>query len=88
MNRKKNYKDLDKWRKVVRAQRKRYYSKTQNARNSWKPWTPEDIRLVIEHSMPDSELAILIGRSIGAIQQRRMIEKKAKFKENIENTAN
>lgn len=76
MNRKEKYKDLNKWRKTIIAQRRRYYGKTQGARNSWKPWTKEEIRLVMEHKMTDSELAKLIGRSIGAIQQKRLVQRK------------
>ena len=79
MNRKGKYKDLVKWKRTVIEQRRRYYGKTQNARNSRKAWTKEEISLVMEHQMNDSKLAALIGRSIGAIQQKRFEEKKKRY---------
>lgn len=74
----KGYKDIDKWRKANNAQRKRYYQKSQNAKNSKKPWTQRDIDLVMEHKMLDSELSKLIGRSVLAIQRMRCKQKKRK----------
>jgi len=71
MLKKQNYKDLNKWRKSKNRQRKRYYRKTQNAENSQSVWTKEDEDLVMAHSMSDTELSGLIGRSVGAIQKRR-----------------
>ena len=76
MNRKDKYSDLEKWKKTIILQRRRYYAKTQNAKNSGKSWSEEEIRLIMEHKMTDSKLAVLIGRSIGAIQQKRLTEKK------------
>ena len=76
MLRKENYKDLNKWRDSKNRQRKRYYKKTQNAVNGQEIWTKEDEALVMAHSMSDTELAGLIGRSVGAIQKRRHLIKK------------
>lgn len=72
--RKQNYKDLNKWRKSKNRQRKRYYRKTQNAKNSGRPWTKEEIKIVMEHDMTDTEISNLIGRSVAAIQNRRCVE--------------
>lgn len=76
MLRKENYKDLDKWRSSKNRQRKRYYKKTQNANNSGRRWSSEEIKIVLEHKMSDSEISKLIGRSVGAIQSRRFLEKR------------
>ena len=76
MLKKQNYKDLSKWRNSKNRQRKRYYQKTQNAGNSQEIWTKEDEELVLAHSMSDTELSSLIGRSVGAIQKRRHLIKK------------
>ncbi|MCD7847957.1 MAG: hypothetical protein LUG49_08045 [Oscillospiraceae bacterium] len=59
------------------ASKKRYYAKTANL-YSRHPWTPEEEKLVLEHSIPDSELSQKIGRSIKGIQEkRRRLKKKA-----------
>lgn len=76
MNRKRKYKDLLKWKRTVKEQRHRYYRKTQNAKNSHRAWTKEEIDLIMRHEMTDSKLAVIIGRSLGAIQQKRCVEKK------------
>ena len=57
----------EKWREGVR----RYYRKSQDAPNRKERWSKEDIKLVMEHKMPDSELSKLIGRSVQAIQVQR-----------------
>ncbi len=53
---------------------KRYYAKTANI---YRPrrWTPEDTRLVMEHSIPDSELSKKLERSLKSIQEKRRREK-------------
>ncbi|MCD8097252.1 MAG: hypothetical protein LUE31_04275 [Lachnospiraceae bacterium] len=58
-----------------RANRKRYYAKTANLYPRH-PWTQEEVRLVVEHKMPDSALSEKIHRSVKSIQQKRMLEKK------------
>ena len=73
---KQNYKDLNKWRQSKNRQRKRYYKKTQNAKNSGRPWSLEEIKIVMEHDMTDTEISKLIGRSVAAIQGKRCIEKR------------
>jgi len=64
---------MDKYRKTRNRQRKRYYSKTQNAINSGKPWTEEDDAVVLKHEVSDTEISQLLHRSVGSIQSRRYI---------------
>lgn len=71
VNRKHQYKDLDKWRAAKNRQRAKYYHKTQNAPNSKSRYTDEEIEMILNHSIPDIELSRKIGRSVQAIQQKR-----------------
>ncbi|MCD7847918.1 MAG: hypothetical protein LUG49_07850 [Oscillospiraceae bacterium] len=59
-----------------RACRKRYYAKTSYL-YSRHPWTEEECRLVLEHSIPDSELSEKLGRSLKGIQEKRRRLKKS-----------
>lgn len=77
MLRKSNYRDLDKWRKTKREQKKRYYEKTRNGRNHRQRWAMREINMVMEHKITDTELATLIGRSVGSIQIMRSKQKKS-----------
>lgn len=70
MNRKKEYKDMDKFRETKKLQSRRYRAKN-GAGKYRRDWTLHEINLVIEHSKPDSELAKEIKRSVGAIQKMR-----------------
>ncbi|MBQ2937904.1 MAG: hypothetical protein IJE05_03370 [Clostridia bacterium] len=78
-NRKENYKDMEKWRKALNAQKKRYYSKTAIYKPS--TWTLEHDRLILEHNATDAELSKIIKHSVNAIQKRRCRLKKM-LKEN------
>ncbi|MCD8119076.1 MAG: hypothetical protein LUE29_06310 [Lachnospiraceae bacterium] len=49
---------------------KRYYAKTANIYPA-RPWTEEEIQMVMEHSIPDSELSEKLGRSMKSIQEKR-----------------
>ncbi len=66
---KKNYKDNDRFIETRNRQRKRYYRKT--ATFCKVEWTAEQEKLVLEHSMTDTELSAIIGHSVQAIQIRR-----------------
>ena len=68
-NRKKYYADMEKFRKTRKAQRKKYYDKTA----IYKPsnWTLEQDKMVLEHTITDTELSAKIGHSVRAIQNRR-----------------
>ena len=71
MNRKSEYKDLEKYIETRRKQKRRYLYK--NGCNAYepKPWTKEEDVLVLEHNVADSVLSKQIERSLGAIQARR-----------------
>lgn len=69
MNRKDKYVDKNLWKKTVQEQKRRYYGKT--AFMPKKSWNPEDELRVLEHKIPDSELSVLIGHSVGSIQTKR-----------------
>lgn len=69
--RKRDYADIDKWRNTVTTYNRKYYQSTSYARNSYKKWTQEEDRIVLEHTIPDREISKLLGRSMKAIIQRR-----------------
>lgn len=71
----KGYKDRMKWFNTKKEQQRRYYRKFTYAPNHHIVWSEDDKKLVLEHSIPDSQLAKKIGRSVGAIQQMRYILK-------------
>ena len=80
-NRKNLYNDMERFRETRNVQRKRYYSKT--AGYPPRPWTLEEDKVVLEHSITDTALSQIISRSVGAIQKRRCRLKKSS--ENSEN---
>ena len=62
--------------KIWRSQKKKYYEQTlQNAVNNKKPYTQEEIDMILEHKLSDRELSVLLGRSMKAIQKKRYQEK-------------
>lgn len=76
MNRKAKYRDIDKWRNTCYKQRRKYYSKTANAENSGQRWTVEEIDMVLQHNITDTEISEIIGRSVQSIQVMRSKLKK------------
>lgn len=56
MNRKEDYRDMEKYHKACQRQHRRYYSKTSFLYPSH-PWTAEEDALVIKHEITDSELS-------------------------------
>lgn len=78
-NRKNGYRDMEKFKKTRNAQKQRYYNQTA----IYKPsrWTCEQDTMVLEHTIPDSELSSIIKHSVRAIQHRRCRLKKAKKEE-------
>ncbi|MCD8107377.1 MAG: hypothetical protein LUE20_05375 [Oscillospiraceae bacterium] len=70
----------ERYRRQKRMSHKRYYGKTANLypRHAW---TEEEERLVMEHSIPDSELSEKIGRSLKGIQEKRRRLKNAEAKD-------
>ena len=78
MNRKKDYKNLDKHHKTCRRQKQKYYRKTQLYEK--RLWSCEEDKIVSDHNMTDTEISYAIGRSVCAIQVRRSrLKRKAEF---------
>lgn len=71
MLRRKDYKDEEKFKKTRYAQRKRFYAKTANSVNCKKHYTNDEIQMIINHSMTDSELSVVLGRSVNSIRKVR-----------------
>ena len=71
MLRRSNYKDMEKYRKTRNAQKRRYYHKTAFSENSKKHYRADELSMILEHKYTDSELSILLGRSVGSIQTKR-----------------
>lgn len=76
MNRKSDYKDIDRFRKTRNAQKRRYYGRTTNSENSRQAWTLQDLQRVMEHDVSDMQLSAEIGRSVAAIQVMRHRQKR------------
>lgn len=57
-------------RERKRLEHKRYYGKTSFLYPR-RRWSPEEDKLVLAHTMPDSELSIKIRRFLKAICNRR-----------------
>ena len=62
MNRKSLYRNIDKWRETCHRQRLKYYGKTSFAKNYRKPWTDEEIEMVMLHKASDHAISKEIGR--------------------------
>ena len=73
-NMKKSYSDMEKYRKIRNAQRKRYYRKT--AKYERRVWTKEEDNRVLAHVISDTKLSEEIMRSVASIQMRRSRLKK------------
>ena len=67
----KDYADIEKMKAYRYRSRKRFYEKTQYARNTKQRWTVADLSKVLKREQTDSELSKEIGRSVQAIQTRR-----------------
>ncbi len=62
-------------KKLKHAANRRYYGKTEHLYIK-RRWRPEEVAMVMEHSIPDSELSEKIMRSVKAIQEKRRLERK------------
>jgi hypothetical protein len=62
------------WRRMRSGQKRRYYRQSQNNdRRKGRRWTPtEDARITAESRPSDRRLSKSLGRSMQAIQQRRV----------------
>lgn len=71
----KGYESNKKWRQANpdkrREQVRRRQSKTSFALNGGKQWTEAEEKLVLEHDIPDFQLATKLGRSEHSIQIKR-----------------
>lgn len=68
----KYYADSEKARAYRNRQRKRNYDKCPgDPRVSKSPWTDDEVKLVLDHTMTDREISKKIGRSVTAIQMKR-----------------
>lgn len=64
--------------------KKEYYAKSAYAENHMDQWTEAEINMVLEHSIPDRDLAEKIGRSVAAIHSKRSLLKKEAKHENTD----
>ena len=72
-----SYKSTKKWRKKHphqwQATKRRYYNQFEAAANNkHQRWTVNDVALVIQKKESDRTIAKLIGRSVKAIQIKRL----------------
>ena len=51
--------------------KRNYHMSTKYATNNKRPWTKEEEKMILEHSITDRQLAQKLGRSVQAIQVRR-----------------
>lgn len=77
------YERNKRWRKnrsvVWNSSKRRYHRKSRlTAFNARQSWTVKDCNQVLSSNYMDSQLAILIGRSVKAIQLQRIKLKKRK----------
>lgn len=72
MKTKSTYADMEKFAEYKRRYQRGY--RNRNGANMYgrRRWTSDEDRMVMEMSMPDSELGRLIQRSVGAIEHRRI----------------
>ena len=62
------YADDDKFKSYRNAQKRKRNERTiLSASNRNKGWTKEEIAMVMEHKIPDTELAKQLGRTLSAI---------------------
>lgn len=72
----KTYKDMDKYNDYVNRNRKANYQKGNFSDGTARPYTLDEMELILEHSMSDRELAKLLKRSVQSIQIKRCRLKK------------
>lgn len=69
--RKSAYRNLDKYYETRRQQMRRYRQRTGAGLYPPRSWTKEEDHRVLEHAIPDRQLAKEIQRSVSAISARR-----------------
>ena len=73
---KKHYKDMDKYRATRERYKAKYRRMTGAGVYNRRPWTEEEVDMVLAHEIPDRELSEKINRSVGSIQIMRTRVKK------------
>jgi len=69
--RRKNYKNLNKYRETRKKQKQRYRDRTGSGLYTPKKWEEWEDELVVKHDVSDNELSVILKRSVQAIQVRR-----------------
>lgn len=69
------YANIQKLEEARKGQKRRYYGKTAYLYVR-RPWSALELQMVMDHEIPDSELSVIIERSVMAIQVRRNALKK------------
>lgn len=64
------YKDEKKWREIREKHKTRYRMRT-GAFKWFSRFTDNEVRMIMEHSIPDRELSEKIKHSVSAIQKKR-----------------
>ena len=67
----KSYKDQEKYRQYRNRWKQKYYDARRFCENHKMPWSGDEISLIMDHKIPDTEIAAQLGRSVEAIQIRR-----------------
>ena len=70
-NRKANYRDMQRYHITRRQQIARWRQRGGSGQYPKRPWTDEEIKLVLAHKITDRELSRQIQRSVVAIQTKR-----------------
>ena len=70
-NRRKDYRDMERYRITCAKQNKRYYDRNNYGDGTKRRWTIDEIDAINRRDMPDVELAREIRRSVKAIQVMR-----------------
>ena len=58
-------------KEVNRRSNQKYFSKTTHAYHHYRRWTKEEIMLIYDTRYTDHELNVMLGRSVGAIENAR-----------------
>lgn len=70
MNRKYDYKDLDKWRRTKNRYKRKYFGKTAIYGLNNK-FTEKECEMILRHDISDCELSKIIHHSVSSIQTKR-----------------
>lgn len=72
MNRQAQYQNIDTFRNTRNRQKKARNDRSLKfANHNGERWTLDEINIVLEHNMPDVEIAKQLGRSVQAVLTKR-----------------